>query len=78
MLDKNTNANKFKLLPVIYFSKYMHCDMQFLVVKINVFPNVFLNGACIAVPELCYLNIDKLDQCLHCNLTIAWPPKLVL
>ena len=33
----------------------MHCDMQFLDVKINAFPCI-LNGACIAVPEKRYWN----------------------
>ena len=50
MLDKNINANKVKTTAGYIFSKYMHCDMQFLVVKINAFPCI-LNSACIAVPE---------------------------
>ena len=50
MLNKNTNVNKVYTTAGYVFSKYWHCDMHFLVVKINAFPCV-LNGACIAVPE---------------------------
>ena len=38
----------------VYFSKYMHCDIQFLVLKINVFPCI-LYCACIAVQAQCQL-----------------------
>ena len=38
MLDKITIANKVQTTAVYIFSKYMHCHMQFLVVKINAFP----------------------------------------
>ena len=49
-LIKILTQTNFNLLPVIYFSKCMHCDRHFLVVKINAFPCI-LNGACIAVLE---------------------------
>ena len=50
MLDENTNANKVKTTAGYIFTKDMHLDMQFLVVKINAFPCI-INSACIAVPE---------------------------
>ena len=68
MLDKNTNANIVRTAAGYIFSKHMYCDMQFLVVKINAFPCI-LNGDCSSVPEVRYW-IDKLDHCVHYNLTI--------
>ena len=68
MLDKNTNTNKVSNAGGHIFSKYMHGYMRFLIVKINAF-SCILNGACIAVPVL-PIGIDKLDHCLHYNLTI--------
>ena len=53
MLDKNTNAIIFKLLSAVYFSKYEHCDMRFLVEK-NSELLCFLEGFGIAVPEISY------------------------
>ena len=55
VLDKNTNANKVQTTVSYIFSKYMHGDMQYLVVKINTFPCI-LNVACISVPESRYRN----------------------
>ena len=43
MLDKNTNTEHVKIS-----SKYVLCDMRFLVIKINILP-CFLNGFGIAV-----------------------------
>ena len=49
MLDKNTN-----ITTVVYiFSKYVHCDMRFLDVKIGAL-FCFLNGFGIAVPVFIY------------------------
>ena len=43
----------FKLLSVIFFSKYVHCDMRFLVEK-NSALFCFLDGFGIAVPVFSY------------------------
>ena len=43
MLDNNTNARHFKTTVSYIFSKYVHCDMRFLVVKISTL-FCFLNG----------------------------------
>ena len=48
-LTKIQTHRNFKLLPVIYFKKYVHCDMQFLV-EINSSLLCFLCGFGIAVP----------------------------
>ena len=53
MLDKNTNKRHFKLLLVNIFSKYVHCDMRFLDVKIGALL-CFLKGCGIAVPVFIY------------------------
>ena len=53
MLDKNTNKRHFKLLLGNIFSKYVHCDMRFLDVKIGALL-CFLNGCGIAVPVFIY------------------------
>ena len=53
MLDKNTNIRHF--FPTVFniFSKYVHCDMKFLDVKIGKLV-CFLNGFGIAVPVFMY------------------------
>ena len=43
VLDIIPMQSMLNLLTVIYFSKYVHCDMRFLVVKINALPD-FLTG----------------------------------
>ena len=43
----------FKLLSVIYFLKYVHCDKQFLVIKISALL-CFLNGFGIAIAVFSY------------------------
>ena len=54
MLNKKQTAQSmFKLLPVKYISKYVHCDMQFKVIKINTLP-CFLNGFGIVVSVFSY------------------------
>ena len=53
MLDKNTNAQHLKTTVGYIFSKYVHCDMRFLVAKINVLL-CFLDGFGIAVPVFSY------------------------
>ena len=53
MLGKNTNVRHFKPLSVIYFLKYMHCDMRFLVEK-NSGLLSFLDGFGIAVQVFGY------------------------
>ena len=53
MLDKNTNIRHFKTTVVNIFSKYVHCDMKFLDVKIGEMV-CFLNGFGIAVPVSIY------------------------
>ena len=40
MLDKNTNIRHFKTTVVYIFSKYVHCDMRFLDVKIGIVANM--------------------------------------
>ena len=35
MIDKNTNAGQVETTVGYIFSKYVHCDMRFLVIKIN-------------------------------------------
>ena len=48
MLDKNTNILHFLTTVVYIFSKYVHCDMRFVDIKIgSLF--CFLNGFGIAV-----------------------------
>ena len=55
VLDKIPTKSVFKLLVVIiFFKKYVHCDMLVLVVKINPLP-CFLNYFTIAVPVFNYL-----------------------
>ena len=53
MLDKNTNAQHFKTTVGYIFSKYVHCDKQFLVEKISALL-CFLDGLGIAVPVSSY------------------------
>ena len=53
MLDKNTNARHFKATVGYIFSKYVHCDMRFLVEKISTLL-CFLDGVGIAVPVFRY------------------------
>ena len=52
MLDKNTNAQHFQTTVGYIFSKYVHCDMRFLVEN-NSSLLCFL-GFCIAVPVFSY------------------------
>ena len=52
-LTKIQTYDIIKLLPVIYIFKYVHCDMQFLVVKMSALL-CFLNGFGIAVPLFSY------------------------
>ena len=49
MFDKNTNIRNFQTTVVNIFSKYVHCDIKFLDVKIG-----DLNGFGIAVPVFIY------------------------
>ena len=53
MLDKNTNAQHFQTTDGYIFSKYVHCDMRFLVEKISAVL-CFLDGFGIAVPVFSY------------------------
>ena len=53
MLDKNTNIPHFEATAVYIFSKYVHCDMRFLDVKIGAL-FCFLNGFGIVVPAFIY------------------------
>ena len=53
MLDKNTNARHFLTTVSYIFSKYVHCDMQFLV-KYNKALLCFLDGFGIPVPVFSY------------------------
>ena len=53
MLDKNTEAQHFLTTVCYIFSKYVHCDMRFLVEKISALL-CFLDGLGIAVPVLRY------------------------
>ena len=53
MLDKNTNAWRFLTTVGYIFSKYVHCDMRFLVKK-NSALLCFLDGFGIAVPVFSY------------------------
>ena len=53
MLDKNTNAWHFFTTVGKIFSKYVHCDMRFLVEKISALLS-FLDGFGIAVPVFSY------------------------
>ena len=54
MLNKIPAHGIFKLLLVIYiYSKYVHCDMRFLVENISALL-CFLDGLGIAVPVLSY------------------------
>ena len=53
MLDKNTNAGHFRITVSYIFSKYVHCDMRFLVVKISALP-CFQNGFGISVLVFSY------------------------
>ena len=53
MLETNTNARHFLTIVGNIFSKYMHCDMRFLVEK-NSTLLCFLEGFGIAVPVFSY------------------------
>ena len=53
MHDKNTNARHFSTTVSYIFSKYVHCDMRFLVEKISTLL-YFLDGFGIAVPVFRY------------------------
>ena len=53
MLDKNTNAQHFLTTVGYIFSKYVHCDMRFLVEK-NSTLLCFLDGFGISVPVFSY------------------------
>ena len=53
MLDKNTNVQHLKTTVDYIFSKYVHCDMRFLVENICALL-CFLNGFGIAVPVFSY------------------------
>ena len=53
MLDKNTNARHFLTTIGYIFSKYMHCDMRFLVEKNSVLL-CFQDGFGIAVTVFSY------------------------
>ena len=53
MLDKNTNAQHFQTTVGYIFSKYVNCDMRFLVLKIKTLL-CFLDGFGIAVPVFSY------------------------
>ena len=53
MLDKNTNVGHFLTTVSYIFSKYVHCDMLFLVVKISSLP-CFLNCFGISVLVFSY------------------------
>ena len=53
MLDKNTNLWHFLTTVGYIFSKYVHCDMRFLVEKISALL-CFLDGLGIAVPVFSY------------------------
>ena len=52
-LTKKPTYGIFKTTVVYIFSKYVHCDMRFLDVKIGAF-FYFLNGFGIAVPVLIF------------------------
>ena len=49
MLDKYTNIRNFQTTVVNIFSKFVHCDIKFLDVKIGELV-CFLNGFGIAAP----------------------------
>ena len=53
MLDRNTNARHFLTTVRKIFSKYVHCDMRFLVEKTSALL-CFLDGFGIAVPIFSY------------------------
>ena len=53
MLDKNTNIRNFQTTVVNIFSKYVHCDLKFLDVKIGELV-CFLNSFGIAVLVFIY------------------------
>ena len=53
MLDKNNNAQHFKTTFGYIFSKFVHCDMPFVVEKIRALL-CFLDGFGIAVPVFSY------------------------
>ena len=53
MLGKNTNAERVKTTAGYIFSKYVHCDMRFLVVKKKALA-CFLNCLGIAAPVFLY------------------------
>ena len=53
MLDKNTNARRFKATVGYMFSKYVLCDMRLLLEK-NKALLCFLDGFGIVVPVLSY------------------------
>ena len=53
MLDKNAKAQHFYTTVGYIFSKYVHCDMRFLVEK-NSTLLCFLDGFGIVVPVISY------------------------
>ena len=61
MLDKKTAYGIFKTTVAYIFSKYVHCDMKFLDVKIGAL-FCFLNGFGIAVPVIFFRNIQLANK----------------
>ena len=53
VLDKTINVEHVKTAVVYIFTKYVHCDMRLLVIKINALL-CFLNDFGIAIPVLSY------------------------
>ena len=53
VLDKTTNVEHVETAVGYIFTKYNHCDMRLLVIKINTLL-CFLNNLGIAIPVLSY------------------------
>ena len=74
MLDKNNNAQHFKTTFGYIFSKFVHCDMPFLVEKIRALL-CFLDGFGIDVLVFSYYRNIQLGHQLYNNCTRLWSTK---
>ena len=75
MLDKNTNARHFQTTVGYIFSKYVHCDMRFLVEGFSALLCI-LYGFGIAVPVFRYLetantSINYIITAPDCSLKLS-------
>ena len=73
MLGKNTNAERVKTTAGYIFSKYVHCDMRFLVVKTRHWL-AFLT-VLVLLPQYFFITNNKLCYYLNDDFIRWWPTK---